>query len=146
MQPYEWHGFRDPNTRRRRWEEDGYLGHPPFILAIDVADGEFAGIVQWRPFEGSGPIGSYEIGCLLWPQYRGRGIGTIAQRMVTDYVFQTTLANRVEAFTDAENLPEQRSLEKIGFTRDGVLRGAEYVGGSWRDVVVYSLLRDDPRP
>jgi ribosomal-protein-alanine N-acetyltransferase len=25
-EPFEWTGFRDPHARRRRWEEDGWLG------------------------------------------------------------------------------------------------------------------------
>jgi hypothetical protein len=25
-QPFEWTGFGDPQARRRRWEEDGWLG------------------------------------------------------------------------------------------------------------------------
>ena len=25
-EPFEWTGFRSPGKRRRRWEQDGYLG------------------------------------------------------------------------------------------------------------------------
>ena len=46
------------------------------------------------------------------------------------YLFATTLVNRLQAVTDLENLAEQRVLERIGFRREGVLRGlASLVGG-----------------
>jgi len=44
----------------------------------------------------------------------------------------------------AANIAEQRALEKAGFTREGVMRGIGWRGGSWRDGVMYSLLRTDP--
>ena len=51
--------------------------------------------------------------------------------------------NRIEAATDVTNRAEQRSLEKAGFTREGVLRGAQWRNGRWNDMVVYSRLRTD---
>ena len=50
---------------------------------------------------------------------------------------------RVEASTDITNLAEQRALEKAGFTREGVLRKAQWRAGDWHDLVVYSLLRGE---
>jgi RimJ/RimL family protein N-acetyltransferase len=72
------------------------------------------------------------------------GYGTEAQRQVAAYLFDTTSVNRVEASTDVENLPEQRSLEKAGFRREGVQRGAQFRAGGFHDLIVYSRLRDDP--
>jgi RimJ/RimL family protein N-acetyltransferase len=59
-------------------------------------------------------------------------------------LFAHTTAHRIEAGTEADNIAEQRALEKAGFTREGVLRGIGWRGGSWRDGVLYSLLRTDP--
>ena len=44
--------------------------------------------------------------------------------------------------TDADNLAEQKALERIGFTREGVLRRAVSRAGAWRDLVLYALLRE----
>jgi hypothetical protein len=38
-------------------------------------------------------------------------------------------------------ITEQRSLEKTGFTQEGVLRQAGFVRGDYRDAVIYGLLR-----
>jgi [ribosomal protein S5]-alanine N-acetyltransferase len=60
-----------------------------------------------------------------------------------EYLFATTLANRLQAINDVENLAEQRVLARIGFRREGVLRGLAFIGGCWRDGVLYARLRDD---
>jgi RimJ/RimL family protein N-acetyltransferase len=84
----------------------------------------------------------YEIGIALFPAYRGQGIGTVAQRLLVRYLFDTMPAHRIEAYTEVENVAEQRALEKAGFEREGVLRGTMFRAGKWRDNIVYALLRD----
>ena len=88
---------------------------------------------------------AWMIGIDLAPEGRGQGLGTEAQRVLAGWLFDNTEANRVEASTDVENLAEARALEKAGFTREGVNRGAQFRAGSYHDLVLYSKLRSDPR-
>jgi [ribosomal protein S5]-alanine N-acetyltransferase len=141
--PFEWVGFRDARARRRRWERDGWVGAESTAVAVALADGTVVGIASWRAQDRGGPPGGcYEIGLALLPEHRGRGLGTAAQRLLVDHLFGTTIANRLEATTDADNLAEQKALERVGFTREGVLRGAVFRAGAWRDLVLYGLLRE----
>lgn len=140
---FQWIGFKDPKAARRRWEEDCWLGAEHSRLAVARADGTYAGDVSWRDRTiGSGKALCYEIGIALLPEHRGQGVGTEAQRLLADYLFANTPAHRLEAFTEVENLAEQRALEKAGFEREGVMRGVFFRGGRWRDSVIYSRLRD----
>jgi ribosomal-protein-alanine N-acetyltransferase len=140
--PFEWVGFRDARARRRRWERDGWVGAESTALAVVLADGTVAGIASWRAQDRGGPPGGcYEIGLALLPEHRGRGLGTAAQRLLVDHLFRFTLAHRLEATTDADNIAEQKALERVGFTREGVLRGVGFRDGAWRDLVLYALLR-----
>ena len=41
------------------------------------------------------------------------------------------------------NVAEQRALDKAGFTREGVLRHAQWRAGAFHDVVLFSRLRGD---
>ena len=133
-----------PGARRRRWEQDGWISRDSSHLAVALPDGTLVGIVSWHAIKASGPEGGcLEIGALLFPEHRGRGVGTAAQRQLVDYLFATTLVNRVQAVTDLENLAEQRVLERIGFRREGVLRGLAFIGGRWRDGVLYAQLRGE---
>src|SRR6266704_2522467 len=76
-EPHQWFGFKNPQARRRRWEEDGYLGGDYRMLAVALPDADrtFAGIVSWRTVPWGVPEGAcLEIGILLWPEHRGRGL------------------------------------------------------------------------
>jgi ribosomal-protein-alanine N-acetyltransferase len=143
-EPFQWYGFRDPHMFRRRWEEDGWLGGDTSMLAVRLPDGTFAGITNWGAVRTVPHGACIEVGILLLPEHRGRGFGTTAQRLLVDYLFATTLVNRVQAVTDVENVAERRALERIGFRREGVMRGFAFIGGGWRDAVMYARLRDDP--
>lgn len=144
-EPFEWRGFRDRRARRRRWEDDGYLGDDDSLLVVALPDDTFAGIVVWKSIT-SGPRGCLQIGILLFPEHRGKGIGTAAQLLLADYLFSTTVVHRLEATTEVDNVGEQRALERAGFLREGVLRGRGFVRGQWQDGVMYARLRDDPAP
>jgi RimJ/RimL family protein N-acetyltransferase len=144
MGPYLPSAFRSPHARRRRWEEDGWLGADSGQLAVALPDGTLAGIVGWRSVQTGGPeAGCLEIGALLFPEHRSRGLGTAAQRQLVEYLYATTLANRLQAITNGENIAEQRALERIGFRREGIMRGLAFDAGRWHDGVLYARLRDD---
>jgi RimJ/RimL family protein N-acetyltransferase len=134
-------------SRRRRWERDGFVGPDSAALAVVAGDGEVIGIVSWKAAPRGGSPGTcFEIGAALLPEHRGRGLGTVAQRLLVDHLFRFTTVHRLEAGTDADNLAEQKALERVGFTREGVLRQVAFRDGAWRDCVLYSLLRDQPPP
>ena len=83
------------------------------------------------------------IGLSLVPEARGHGYGTEAQRLVAELLFGLFDVERIEGSTDVENIAEQRSLEKAGFTREGTLRHAQWRAGAHHDLVTYSILRQD---
>jgi RimJ/RimL family protein N-acetyltransferase len=139
---HEWHGWHDPHVWGHRWAENGLLGSAGGTLMIVRGAGP-VGFVSWRQV-GTGPISyCWEIGIAVAPEARGQGVGTQAQREIVRYLFRHTQVNRIQAGTEITNVAEQRALEKAGFTREGVLRGAGFRDGRWRDGVLYSVLRDE---
>ena len=50
---------------------------------------------------------------------------------------------RFGAWVDVRNPRSQRSLERLGYVREGVLRGWHRHGDERRDLISYSLLRDE---
>ena len=139
-----WQGFRDAQAPAKRFAEDGYLGDETSRLIVEVS-GETAGFVSW--FVGSYDFKTkyWEIGIALRPQYRGRGIGWRAQAMLTDYLFEHTPVQRIQAATQPDNIAEQKSLLKAGFQFEGVIRACEFRAGEYRDGYLYSRLRSDPQ-
>jgi RimJ/RimL family protein N-acetyltransferase len=116
------------------------------LMIERLADDTPIGSVGWHRVR-YGPndaSAAWNIGISLLPDARGLGYGTEAQRLVADYLFAATPIDRVEASTDVENLAEQRSLEKAGFTREGIIRGAQVRHGVRHDLVNFARLRSDP--
>ena len=146
--PFNWFGFRSETEFVRRFEEDGFLGelYGKLMVEVDGADGTLLiGDVSWHAVDYGPPPASrcWNIGITLSPEWRGQGFGTRAQQLLAAYLFETTLGERIEASTDVENAAERRSLDKAGFTFEGVLRRAQFRGGAWRDLALYSLLRGE---
>lgn len=148
----EWHA--DPRTEYEDW------GPPPAGIAaaesiprphgmgeLLVTDGDDApvGTLGWHQVLHGPNVGSIalDIGISLRPEHRRQGHGARAQRMAAEYLFRTFPVHRVQASTDVDNIPEQKALERAGFVREGLIRGAQWRAGSWHDLVSYSRLRDD---
>lgn len=116
--------------------------------ALAVADddsGDLAGFVSWH-WKEWGPNAASRcpnIGIWIRPSARGRGIGRQAQRQLAELFFRHTAVNRVEAHTDVENVAEQHALEAAGFRREGLIRGAQWRAGDYRDGYLYAVTRPD---
>jgi RimJ/RimL family protein N-acetyltransferase len=141
---FGWFGFAPPGTLRRRHDADGLLGEDRGNLLVE-AGGTPIGEVSYVSVHHGPPPASraFNIGIWLLPEHRGRGHGAEAQRQLAAYLFATTLVERVEASTDVANATEQRALERAGFTREGVLRHAQFREGGFHDLVLYSKLRGE---
>ncbi|OVA15512.1 GNAT domain [Macleaya cordata] len=87
-----------------------------------------------------------EVGYVLASKHWGKGIATLAVKMVVDSIFKDWLhLERLEALVDVENLGSQRVLQKAGFQKEGVLRKYFIQKGRTRDMVMYSFLSTDSK-
>ena len=129
-------------------ESDRADALPPSYRAAVECDGMTVGHLSWHAVHYGPNRGStaWNIGINLAVDARGQGIGTLAQRLLAEYLLATTDVDRIEASTDVTNVAEQRALEGAGFTREGVLRQAQLRPDGRHDLVSYSFLRlDVPR-
>jgi RimJ/RimL family protein N-acetyltransferase len=142
---FGWFGFAPPGALRRRHDQDGLLGSDRGDLLVELGDGTPIGDVSYHAVHHGPPPASraFNIGIWLLPEHRGHGHGSEAQRQLAAYLFAHTPVERVEASTDVDNATEQRALEKAGFTREGVLRHAQFREGGFHDLVLYSKLRGE---
>lgn len=67
-----------------------------------------------------------EVGFEIHPDYWRQGIITEALRSVLNYGFGEMELNRIKAYYDPRNLASKKSLERAGFTYEGVLRKSAY--------------------
>ena len=115
------------------------------LIVERLEDGAPLGSVSWhvRRYGPNPESACFNIGIELLAPARGHGYGTEAQQLLADWLFAASDINRVEASTDVENLPEQRSLTKAGHAREGVTRGCQWRAGAYHDMITYSRVRAD---
>lgn len=141
---YQWFGYRTAQNERQQFVESGLLTGEGGQLAV-LRDDEVCGRVQWFRSAWGRPDTSWcwSIAAGLLPECQGQGVGTAAQRLLAEYLFQHTRAERVQAWTDVDNVGEHKALERAGFVPEGVLRSAQWRGGRWHDQAIYARLRTD---
>ena len=81
----------------------------------------------------------YALGRSSWRQ----GYMQEALRAVLGYAFETLNFHRIEADVDPRNDSSVRTLERLGFQREGYLRERWQVSGEIQDAYFYGLLRPD---
>ncbi|MFT3805679.1 GNAT family N-acetyltransferase [Arenimonas sp.] len=84
-----------------------------------------------------------EIGYNLHPDRQGRGLAREAVRLALAYAFERLGLERIEADIDPRNEASCRLVEKLGFVREGLLRGRWRVAGEVCDTALYGLLREE---
>ena len=74
----------------------------------------------------------------------GQGVGTAFLGLVLDEAFGPMSAERFHLDCFADNVRAQRSYEKLGFTRDGVMRKAYRLADGTRvDLVMMAILKSE---
>jgi ribosomal-protein-alanine N-acetyltransferase len=83
------------------------------------------------------------IGIWLGRPYWGAGIGDEAEALLAQIAFGPLRLARLGAWVDVNNERSQRAFERLGFTREGLLRSFQRHYGKPHDLISYSLLREE---
>lgn len=84
-----------------------------------------------------------EMGYVLASPVWGQAYMDEALRALLTYGFTELNLNRVEADVDPRNIASAKSLERLGFVKEGHLRERWIVGDEVSDTALYGLLRRD---
>jgi len=84
-----------------------------------------------------------EIGYAQGRAYWGQGYMQEALKAVLNHAFEILNLHRIEADVDPRNAASVRTLERLGFQREGYLRERWQVNGEIQDAFYYGLLRSD---
>jgi RimJ/RimL family protein N-acetyltransferase len=111
------------------------------LAVTDPADGSLLASIELR-MRGEGRA---ELGYVVAAWARGRGVGTRALRMLAQWAFETLRLERLELLVQPGNEASLALGERVGFTREGLLRSHSLVRGERKDMVMMSLLRGELR-
>jgi len=106
---------------------------------VDRTSDELLGSIGVRFFDG----GVAEVGYWVKSEARGRGVATRALRLVSRWALLERDVRRFQLRAEPGNVASQRVAEKAGFARGSVMQAALEIKGTRRDVVMYSLVRED---
>lgn len=84
-----------------------------------------------------------EVGYIMASHAWGKAYMDEALRALLNYGFTELRLNRVEADIDPRNEASQKTLERLGFAREGYLRERWIVGEEISDTALYGLLQRD---
>ncbi len=82
-------------------------------------------------------------GRLIGREHQGKGLGTEALILLFQYGFHTLGLNRIWSSAWIGNEVSLRSNEKMGMTREGIMRQFVWKAGGFHDVVILAMLRED---
>ena len=88
---------------------------------------------------------STTLGYWVGASCQGKGLVTKACGALIDWAFREWHLNRVEIRCATENTRSRSVPERLGFTQEGTLRGAEWLYGDFADLAVYGMLADEWR-
>ena len=121
-------------TRAQLADDDG-------LQTAIVEGGRIIGVVGFHGVDWRNR--STSIGYWLAEDRQGRGTMTLAVRALVDHAFTRWRLHRVEIRTAPENHRSQAIPQRLGFTREGVLRESEKIGDAYLDGVVFGMLASE---
>lgn len=103
--------------------------------------GKLAGLIGYHFVDWNNRFTS--IGYWLGEPYQGKGLMTASVRVLIDQAFLLWKLNRVEIRVATENRKSQAIPERLGFSKEGVLRQNEWLYDHFVDHIVYSRLASE---
>jgi ribosomal-protein-serine acetyltransferase len=83
------------------------------------------------------------LGYWLGASFQGQGLVIKACRVLVNHSFSELKLNRLEIQCDLENERSWKVAERLGFTKEGLLRQSWWIRGQFVDQVVYGLLASE---
>jgi RimJ/RimL family protein N-acetyltransferase len=117
------------------WETGERAG---FAICADGRNLGFAAFVRLDLDAAQG-----ELGYVLAPDGRGRGLASRAVALLTAWGFDELALERIELRIDPRNVASERVAERAGYTQEGILRSVAFKEGRRTNVGIWSRLRAD---
>ena len=113
-------------------------------FAIEGQGGDFLGLAFAVHIDAE--EATTELGYVVAPAARGRGVASRALSELTAWVFAERRMHRAELRISVANEASKRVAERCGYVREGVLRSMHVKPGMRDDLEVWSRLATDPPP
>ena len=130
-----------PRIWLQRYEEGRRAGTREAFAIVDSEDGALLGLVLSPRIDREARTA--ELGYVLAPAARGRGVATEALRQLTEWAFAEGML-RLELLIGVDNDRSRRVAERCGYRFEGILRSAHLKADLRADTELWSRLPTDP--
>jgi RimJ/RimL family protein N-acetyltransferase len=130
----------DEQTAEQRWKNwlgDGFDKNNRIRLTIETLDGINVGGLNLNGIDERN--GTFGIGMQINREFRGKGYGTSAMKILLDYAFNERRLNKYQCFVIEGNIASETMLKKLGCVKEGVIRGTTYHNGKYWNEIHYGL-------
>lgn len=111
------------------------------FAVFEKVSGEFVGLTSLNAFNSIHNF--YNLGYWIRVSQQKNGFASESARLLAQIAFNEQEINRIEILVAVENLPSQKTAEKAGATREGILRNRLKIGKRIHDAVIYSFIKKD---
>jgi RimJ/RimL family protein N-acetyltransferase len=136
--PGKWNEERELRVQESRLK--GFKGKREYTWVVTLK-GETIGQIQLFNFGNHNTLA--EVGYFIKRKYWNQGINTKVLKAVCKFGIETMGLERIEAFAHVDNIGSNRTLQKAGFAKEGMLRKRFEVKGELFDCNAYSFVKDD---
>lgn len=133
-----------PELWMREYEEGRRTGTREVFAVVDTRDGGFLGVAVVPSIDAVARTA--ELGYVIAPSARGRGVATATLLRLTDWAFAELDPKRLELWINADNEASKGVAARCGYTYEGTMRSMHFKQGLWADTEIWSRLPTDPRP
>jgi len=116
-------------------------GNGRIMFTIENRDGENVGGINLNSIDERN--GTFSIGIQIDQDFRGKGYGTRAMRILLNYAF---LERRLHKFNNSVlegNVASATMMEKLGCKQEGIRREVVYTDGRYHDMILVGLTKDE---
>jgi len=112
---------------------------PEFI--IETLSGEYVGGLHFNFINER--HGTFSIGMILLKQYRNKGYGKAAMRILFEYAFNERRLHKFTGFCLDDNIASAKMMESLGCVREGTIRDVIFLGGKYHSQYIFGITEEE---
>lgn len=121
--------------------KDFASGTGRLMFTIETLDGKNLGEINLNSIDERN--GTFSIGMQIDRDFRGKGYGTNAMRILFRYAFLERRLNKFNASVLDGNIGSVSMIKKLGCKQEGMRRQVVYTNGQYMDELLFGLTKDE---
>ena len=130
-------GIEEENSKKHT----DYNNTGRIMFTIETLDGINVGGININSIDERN--GTFGIGMQINRNYRGKGYGTSAMKILLDYAFNERRLHKYQGFVIEGNIASETMLIKLGCVKEGIIRGTTFHKGKYWNEIHYGLFAEE---